>query len=45
MSDYYNLLSKQKESMLNSEEEQKLNNYEEPDDYLSLVNRTVRNKL
>ena len=38
-----NLLSKQKESNLNSEEEKELDNYEELDDYLSLVNRTVRN--
>ena len=38
-----NLLSKQKESTLNSEEEKELDNYEELDDYLSLVNRTVRN--
>ena len=38
-----NLLSKQKESTLNSEEEKELDNYEELDDYISLVNRTVRN--
>ena len=38
-----NLLIKQKESTLNSEEEKELDNYEELDDYLSLVNRTVRN--
>ena len=40
-----NLLIKQKESTLNSEEEKELDNYEELDDYLSLVNRTVRNSL
>ncbi len=38
-----NLLIKQKESTLNSKEEKELDNYEELDDYLSLVNRTVRN--
>ena len=38
-----NLLSKQKESTLHSEEEKELDDYEELDDYLSLVNRTVRN--
>ncbi len=38
-----NLLSKQKESTLNSEEEKELDNYEELDDYISLVNRTLRN--
>ncbi len=38
-----NLLSKQKESTLHSEEEKELDNYEELDDYLSLVNRTIRN--
>ena len=38
-----NLLSKQKESTLNYEEEKELDNYEELDDYLSLVNRAVRN--
>lgn len=38
-----NLLIKQKEFTLNSEEEQELDDYEELDDYLSLVNRTVRN--
>ncbi|MDJ0688579.1 MAG: hypothetical protein QNJ41_08710 [Xenococcaceae cyanobacterium MO_188.B32] len=36
-------MSKQKESTLNYEEEKELDNYEELDDYLSLVNRTVRN--
>jgi hypothetical protein len=37
------LLIKQKESILNSQEEKELDDYEELDDYLSLVNRTVRN--
>jgi hypothetical protein len=37
------LLQKQNESWLNEEEEQELNQYEELDDYLSLVNRTIRN--
>lgn len=37
------LLTKQKESALTSEEERELDEYEELDDYLSLVNRTVRN--
>jgi hypothetical protein len=37
------LLQKQNESWLNEEEEQELNDYEELDDYLSLVNRTIRN--
>lgn len=37
------LLEKQQTSPLNSEEEQELNLYEEIDDYLSFVNRTVRN--
>ena len=36
------LLARQKEPSL-SQEEQELNSYEEIDDYLSFVNRTVRN--
>ncbi|MFB2839083.1 hypothetical protein [Floridanema evergladense] len=39
------LLAKQKDSSLTSEEEKELDNYEELDDYFSLVNRTVRNIL
>jgi hypothetical protein len=39
------LIKKQKESALTSEEETELNVYEELDDYLSLVNRTMRNIL
>jgi uncharacterized protein YnzC (UPF0291/DUF896 family) len=37
------LLAKQKESSLTLEEENELDKYEELDDYLSLVNRMVRN--
>ena len=37
------LLFKQKERPLNQAEEQELDSYEEIDDYLSFVNRTVRN--
>jgi hypothetical protein len=37
------LLSKQQDSPLDMEEEQELDCYEEIDDYLSFVNRTVRN--
>lgn len=37
------LLFKQKETPLNQEEEQELDSYEEIDDYLSFVNRTIRN--
>lgn len=37
------LLNKQNESVLTSEEETELDEYEELDDYLSLVNRTMRN--
>ena len=37
------LLTKQKEIELNLEEERELDYYEELDDYLSLVNRMVRN--
>ncbi len=40
---FENLLSKQKESILNSEEEKELDDYKELVDYLSLVNHTVRN--
>lgn len=37
------LLSKQKDSPLSTAEEQELDSYEEIDDYLSFLNRTVRN--
>jgi hypothetical protein len=37
------LLVKQQQSSLSEEEDQELDCYEEIDDYLSLVNRTVRN--
>ncbi len=37
------LLNKQKISALDIEEEQELDSYEEIDDYLSFVNRTIRN--
>jgi hypothetical protein len=37
------LLSKQQDSSLDIEEERELDCYEEIDDYLSFVNRTVRN--
>jgi hypothetical protein len=37
------LLDKQQNLPLNPDEEQELNIYEEIDDYLSFVNRTVRN--
>ena len=37
------LLSKQQDTVLNSDEEQELDCYEEIDDYLSFVNRMVRN--
>jgi hypothetical protein len=37
------LLSKQQDSSLDVEEERELDCYEEIDDYLSFVNRTVRN--
>jgi len=37
------LLSKQQSSQLTPEEEQELDRYEEIDDYLSFLNRTVRN--
>ena len=39
------LLSKQRASRLTVEEEQELDSYEEVDDYLSFLNRTVRNLL
>ena len=39
------LLSKQRASRLTVEEEQELDSYEEMDDYLSFLNRTVRNLL
>jgi hypothetical protein len=37
------LLEKQQKFSINSEEEQELDLYEEIDDYLSFINRTVRN--
>lgn len=37
------LLLKQKEAPLEQAEEQELDSYEEIDDYLSFVNRTIRN--
>jgi uncharacterized protein YnzC (UPF0291/DUF896 family) len=37
------LLTKQKKFSLNSDEERELDLYEEIDDYLSFINRTVRN--
>ncbi len=37
------LLNKQHENRLTEAEEQELDRYEEIDDYLSFVNRTVRN--
>jgi hypothetical protein len=37
------LLDKQQKSGLSNEEETELDAYEELDDYLSLVNRTIRN--
>lgn len=37
------LLTKQKQSALTLQEEKELDEYEELDDYLSLVNRIVRN--
>jgi len=36
-------LSKQKTSQLNTEEDKELDCYEEIDDYLSFLNRVVRN--
>jgi uncharacterized protein YnzC (UPF0291/DUF896 family) len=37
------LLAKQQDAALSTEEEQELDSYEEIDDYLSFVNRTMRN--
>jgi uncharacterized protein YnzC (UPF0291/DUF896 family) len=37
------LLAKQQDNALSNDEEQELDCYEEIDDYLSLVNRTMRN--
>lgn len=37
------LLSQQTEKALSAEEERELDSYEEIDDYLSFVNRTIRN--
>jgi hypothetical protein len=37
------LLIKQQENSLSPEEEKELDDHEELDDYLSLVNRTIRN--
>jgi hypothetical protein len=37
------LRSKQKQTPLSTEEEHELKSYEEMDDYLSFVNRTIRN--
>ncbi len=39
------LLEKQNLTALSAEEEQELDSYEEMDDYLSFVNRTMRNLL
>ncbi len=39
------LIAKQKKSALTSEEEKELDEYEELSDYLTLVNRTMRNVL
>ncbi len=39
------LLLKQRTSRLSAEEEEELNRYEEIDDYLSFLNRIVRNLL
>lgn len=39
------LLAKRKASALSAEEEKELDSYEEIDDYLSFVNRVVRNLL
>jgi hypothetical protein len=39
------LLSKQRETSLNDLEEKELDSYEEIDDYLSFVNRTIRNSF
>lgn len=37
------LLEKQQTSLLNSEEEQELNLYQDIDDYLTFINRSIRN--
>jgi hypothetical protein len=37
------LLEKQSQEVLNSKKEQEFDDYENLDDYLSLVNRTIRN--
>lgn len=37
------LLIKQQESSLSNQEEQEINDYEDLDNYLSLINRTIRN--
>jgi hypothetical protein len=37
------LLAKQQDQPLSDEEEEELDGYEEMDDYLSFVNRTIRN--
>lgn len=39
------LIYKQQDSILTVEEEKELDRYEELDDYLSLVNRIIRNNL
>lgn len=39
------LIAKQKESALTNEEEKELDEYKELDDYLTLVNRIIRNVL
>jgi len=39
------LLAKHRDSQLTAEEEEELNGYEEIDDYLSFLNRVVRNML
>jgi len=39
------LLFKQKDSSLSNDEERELDSYEEIDDYLGFVNRTIRNTI
>ncbi len=39
------LLLKQKDSSLSNDEERELDSYEEIDDYLGFVNRTIRNTI
>ncbi len=39
------LLAKQQQTGLNQEENEELDRYEEIDDYLSFVNRLIRNRL